>query len=483
VALVLNVRGGVRMCVPEELGEAATYVLLEQEDWMEDEIRFVRRWLKQGMRGIDVGANYGVYAAAMAKAVGPGGRVWAFEPTPAVCELLQKTFDLNEFSHAVLTRAAVSNRPGALHLAMKEVSALNQIASARAAGSVEVPAVTLDGMAAEHGWGGVDFIKIDVEGHEAQVIAGGAALLASASPLVMLEIVHAGAPDSAGARQLEEMGYSLYRLVPGLLMLAPCDGRAPVDDFQVNAFACKPDRAAQLAAEGALAPSDTAWQEKPRLETWLDYARSAPYARRLAQHWRARPGFFSGGGQSDYYDALASFAGSRDVAAGAAQRLGWLRRAYERVHEALAAASTLSRLVSLARIAADLGLRQEAFGALRDAMRRAREEAAGAQSEPFLAPSARSERIEADTALFAWLDCALREQLDKQRVFSSLYDGANTQTLLEPVFANPCCAPESERRRQLVAMLAGRQAGPQPHALLREASEENLNPDYWRGKA
>jgi hypothetical protein len=45
-------------------------VLLEQEDWFEKEIAFVRRLLRSGMRAVDIGANYGTYTLAMARAVG-----------------------------------------------------------------------------------------------------------------------------------------------------------------------------------------------------------------------------------------------------------------------------------------------------------------------------------------------------------------------------------------------------------------------------
>ncbi len=40
--MVLNVRGGARICVPAVLNQITPYILLEQEDWFEDEIRFVR---------------------------------------------------------------------------------------------------------------------------------------------------------------------------------------------------------------------------------------------------------------------------------------------------------------------------------------------------------------------------------------------------------------------------------------------------------
>jgi hypothetical protein len=137
--------------------------------------------------------------------------------------------------------------------------------------------------------------------------------------------------------------------------------------------------------------------------------------------------------------------------------------------------------VSLARITADLGRRVEANAALSDSINGLVADRAGADAEPFLAPSPRAEGIAASVPLFDWLNCALREQREKQRAFSSFYGGEDTNALLASVYASPYCSPESERRRQLVAMLERRQAGPQPHHLLREASQDNLNPAFWRG--
>ena len=98
---VVNVRGGARMCVPDALDSATAYVLLEQEDWFEDEIRFVRRWLRPGMHAVDVGANAGIYTASMAGAVGPQGRVWAYEPGPRSADLLQAMLEANRFDRVV----------------------------------------------------------------------------------------------------------------------------------------------------------------------------------------------------------------------------------------------------------------------------------------------------------------------------------------------------------------------------------------------
>ena len=98
--LILNVRGGVRVCVPADIGSYTPYVLLEQEDWFEDEIRFVRAWLRAGMRVVDVGANYGVYTLTAALRVGAAGRVWAVEPTPQCAAFLRRSHELNGCAQA-----------------------------------------------------------------------------------------------------------------------------------------------------------------------------------------------------------------------------------------------------------------------------------------------------------------------------------------------------------------------------------------------
>src|SRR5205814_9624857 len=112
--LTVNVQGGARLCVPGDLRQYTPYILLEQEDWFEDEIRFVRRWLAPGMRAIDVGASYGVYTVAMARAVGPQGRVWAFEPTPRSADYLRRNVELNALDNVVLRRDALSDRAGSV---------------------------------------------------------------------------------------------------------------------------------------------------------------------------------------------------------------------------------------------------------------------------------------------------------------------------------------------------------------------------------
>lgn len=480
--LEINAQGGSQICVPRDLSQAATYVLLEQEDWFEDEIRFLRSWLRPGMRAMDVGANYGVYTASMARSVGPSGRVWSFEPTTAAGDLLRRTLDLNGYAHVELSPAAISDRVGSVAFATGRDSELNRIArdDMPAGTTSRIAAVTLDHLASLQDISGADFLKIDVEGHEPQVIAGGAGFFSTQLPLVMLEVMANGRLETRALNQLAEMEYRFFRLVPGLNVLAPVN-RSELDSFQLNLFACRQSRAEALAAEDRLTPVDAASPASPEENAWEGFLQTAPYAGNFARLWPERAGVNASSGTRLYFDGLSSYAHCRDLRRSASERLSWLRRAFGRVQLAIEQQDTLPRAITRARIAWDLGLREVAAHGLHQAAMRLRGDGVGAgeEREPFLAPSLRYEKLAAVAALPEWLECAVLEQFEKARAHSSLYGGENTLAVLEPVFARSFRSPESERRRQLRRMSTADQSGPEAHPLLCRASDENLNPGYW----
>jgi FkbM family methyltransferase len=476
--LTLNVRGGARICVPGDINQITCYVLLEQEDWFEDEIRFVRRWLRPGMQAIDVGASYGLYTVAMARAVGDAGRIWAFEPTPLTADCLTRSLELHG-GHVLLTRSAVSDQAGILSFAAGARSELNAVGAS--GNALQVQAVTLDQMSAMHGWKEVDFVKLDVEGHELEVIRGGAEFFASASPLVMLEVKASDRFDLRALELLLEMGYEAYRLLPGPQMLVPYDPREAVDGFLLNLFVCKRDRARELADGGFLAATGAPGGAAAK-GAWAAYAASAPYAGGFSAGWRPSAGLFSGSDAGVYFEGLAAFAQSRHAGLAPAERSAWLQRALQCVADAVEANGTLARRLSYARIAAELGWRSAAADCLGLAIERLADKDAKALQEPFIAPSERYERIVTHAAQAAgaadWLTCAAVEQYEKLRHYSSLYAGKTSLDVLEPIGELPYRSAEVDRRRHLVRRRHGMPPLPASQLLL-TASEENLNPQYW----
>lgn len=153
-----------------------------------------------------------------------GARVIALEPQPHVARWLSRI--VRGRPGVVVRRDAVGAVPGTARLAISArhptVSTLSDswrasvprgnpgFAGVRWDRSVEVPVVTLDGLIEAHGR--PSFCKIDVEGFEAEVLAG----LSHPIPAVSIEFV-AGQIDTAIAcvRRMRELGPYLFNVVLG----------------------------------------------------------------------------------------------------------------------------------------------------------------------------------------------------------------------------------------------------------------------------
>ena len=186
----LEITGGARVVTPDSVNLITPYVLHEQEDWFEDEIGFLRRVLLPGHQAIDVGANYGVYTLSMAKVIGPTGTVWAFEPASSTAAFLEQGIAANNFTQVVLERSALSRDCGTAQLTVNDNSELNALVRDQQSGNASetVRLVTLDDCLQRYGWKRIDFLKIDAEGEEANIIEGGRRFFADLSPLILYEV-------------------------------------------------------------------------------------------------------------------------------------------------------------------------------------------------------------------------------------------------------------------------------------------------------
>ena len=142
----------------------------------------------------DVGANIGYYTLLAARAVGPSGRVYAFEPEPHNFELLTRNVAENRFTNVRAINAAVSNRVGVvrLHLDDANFGAHSfEVGSVRTSSgrSVEVETIRLDDYADEaHFFEAGVLVKVDVQGAEALVVEGGRRLLALPRITALMEL-------------------------------------------------------------------------------------------------------------------------------------------------------------------------------------------------------------------------------------------------------------------------------------------------------
>jgi hypothetical protein len=109
-ALRLRLHDGLTIAVPATLSAITSYVLLEQEEWFEKEINFLRCFLKPGMTAIDIGANIGVYSLPIARLISPDGWVFSYEPGNEARALLEYNRALNNFSNVEIIATAISDR-------------------------------------------------------------------------------------------------------------------------------------------------------------------------------------------------------------------------------------------------------------------------------------------------------------------------------------------------------------------------------------
>ena len=160
-----------------------------------NEFSFLHGFLKPGMVFVDVGANDGYYTLFAARRVGSTGKVVAVEPSTRERINLRRNLLRNRLENVHVVAAALGAMPGDadLRLAQGAHSGHNTLGKfahddVKAAQLERVTVDTLDRVASELKLDRIDFVKIDVEGAEASVVAGARSVLATMRPVMLLEI-------------------------------------------------------------------------------------------------------------------------------------------------------------------------------------------------------------------------------------------------------------------------------------------------------
>jgi FkbM family methyltransferase len=176
----------------------------------EPEVRALMRCLPlAGGVCVDVGANVGLHTVAMSRLVGPGGRVFAFEPDPHNFRLLETNLGLNGAQNVTTRQCAIGDADGVCRLARNP----RNFADCRVTADLptwrahEVPMTTLDAALPDLAPGSIRFLKLDVQGSECRVLRGMRRILARHPDLVMVVEVFPDGLRQAGAsaRELIEL--------------------------------------------------------------------------------------------------------------------------------------------------------------------------------------------------------------------------------------------------------------------------------------
>ncbi len=188
------------------------------------EVDFVGGYLKRGMVVLDVGANIGQYTLLAAKRVGINGKVHSFEPSTANYARLARNVERNGWnSVAQAYKVAIGSAPGLALLALPADGGSNWLGESGDTPTEQVEVTTLDLFVSQNGINRVDFVKIDAEGADLEVLKGGVDTLRRLRPFLFVEFAGRTLQRfSATPTDMLEFilgcGYTGYRLETGRLV-------------------------------------------------------------------------------------------------------------------------------------------------------------------------------------------------------------------------------------------------------------------------
>lgn len=179
---------------------------IRRGNWSEPELDLLKIGLKDGETALDIGANYGIYAYHMSRAVGKSGKVYSFEPVPFTFETLKIVARILGFANNVeLVEKGCSDENGTIKFSVPV-----QQSGAYSAGQayigerdddregketqirwvntkeVEAQVVRLDDFLPETE--NIPFVKADIEGAELLCFRGAEKLFTKHLPTTVCEI-------------------------------------------------------------------------------------------------------------------------------------------------------------------------------------------------------------------------------------------------------------------------------------------------------
>jgi FkbM family methyltransferase len=234
-------------------------------NWSEPELDLLPMGLRAGETAIDIGANYGLYAYHMSRAVGPAGKVYSFEPIPFTARtfrLIQRGLRFGDnvelvnkgcgekggrvsFTVPVLGTGAIS--AGQVHMGRNDERSGKEKYVSGEAKSVDCEVVALDEFLPRVR--DLALLKCDIEGADLFAMRGARKLLETHHPTVIIEITPwfldgFGLTVSDVTDFFAGLGYRLYRYEAKRLV--PAVTQDVVEDNWIFIHPSRHDRFARI---------------------------------------------------------------------------------------------------------------------------------------------------------------------------------------------------------------------------------------------
>lgn len=188
--LFVNTHGCQLKVIPNDKGISTELLVFGSHE--PDTTKFVSELLKEGMTCIDIGANIGYYSTLYSKIVGLKGKVISIEPSPLNFKYLKENLLIQKLNNFELFNCACGARDSEikfqLDLRGNKCMIVSDSEKLTDPNIINVPIRQLDNIIQELKLQKIDFIKIDVEGYEWEVILGSNNLIKKFHPTTQIEI-------------------------------------------------------------------------------------------------------------------------------------------------------------------------------------------------------------------------------------------------------------------------------------------------------
>jgi FkbM family methyltransferase len=190
------------------------------------ETKVFDKYLKLGMRVLDLGANIGFYTLLASTKVGNSGQVISFEPSPQNLKMINLSLKENSFSNVIVVNAAVSDFVGKsiLHLSPyynSEHSLFNYHYSSGYVNNTDkivIDVTTVDKTLENFADYTVNLIKMDIEGSESKALNGMQQVFEKNEHLVLITefwprgFENAKSDPKDFLEKLEKIGFKIHHI-------------------------------------------------------------------------------------------------------------------------------------------------------------------------------------------------------------------------------------------------------------------------------
>lgn len=181
-------------------------------NWEKHSLEIWQKLSKNANMVFDIGANTGIYSL-LTKTINPKANVHAFEPMPKIFEKLNKNIQINNFDIQCHEIAASDNTGTAkIYDVGDEHDYAASITNRHSfTNATEIKTTKLDDFIEGNNISQVDLLKIDVEGHEPEVLSGFSNGLAKFKPSMLIEVLTADVANKINL-QINGLGYHIYTI-------------------------------------------------------------------------------------------------------------------------------------------------------------------------------------------------------------------------------------------------------------------------------